>query len=200
MNVNTEIQIDVGDEVHHGPTGEDWIVAAVDGPDLYWCGYPYGGSGKVADCTLTTQATTEQRKKLLAELEAARGNERPSTLARIRIAQESKPELALEAPTEVDVALEYADGTRGPDFGEGDEREGKEFGEALKILGAEVKRLRRLTGYGLRMDAAPALDARETGGFRFGWFPPMRRFYKGRICWSLPIAFRWPIQPSTRTS
>jgi hypothetical protein len=160
MSDNPEIKIDVGDEVRHGPSGEHWIVAAVDGENLFWCGFPFGGSGKVVDCTLIKQATPVEQKKLLADLAAVKGNERPSILARIRIAKESKPALSLEAPIAVDVALEYADGTRGPKYGDGDEREGQEFGEALKTLGAEVKRLRQLTGYRLRFEPALTSNAR----------------------------------------
>jgi len=62
---------------------------------------------------------------------------------------EPRQTLHLENSTAVDVALEYSDGTRGPKYGEGEEREGEEFGEALAVLASEVKRLRTLTGYGI---------------------------------------------------
>jgi hypothetical protein len=32
--------IDTGDTVHHGPTGEDWLVAFVDGDKLSPLGWP----------------------------------------------------------------------------------------------------------------------------------------------------------------
>lgn len=39
-------------------------------------------------------------------------------------------------------ALEYADGTRGPRYGDGDERAGSEYIEALRSLAQEVLNLR----------------------------------------------------------
>lgn len=40
-----------GDIVHHDPTGEDWVVAYVDGESLAWCGWP-AGEVRAADCWL----------------------------------------------------------------------------------------------------------------------------------------------------
>ena len=34
--------IDTGDTVKHGPTGETWVVAYVQGDRLAWCGWPEG--------------------------------------------------------------------------------------------------------------------------------------------------------------
>lgn len=77
--------IDVGDYVHHGPSNEYWIVAAVDGDRLYWCGWPFGGSAELADCTLLEKATDEDRNKLIKELAEHTTSERPIVMAKQRI-------------------------------------------------------------------------------------------------------------------
>ena len=68
MTTPTE-RIDTGDHVHHGPTGEDWVVAFVDDDRLYWCGWPEG-SANLSDCTLTKKATPEERAALIQRLAA----------------------------------------------------------------------------------------------------------------------------------
>lgn len=77
--------MDVGDYVHHGPSNENWTVAAVEGDRLYWCGYPFGGSAELADRTMVEAATDEAREKLLKELASVASDERPAILARQRI-------------------------------------------------------------------------------------------------------------------
>ena len=62
-----ELTIDTADSVLHGPTGETWLVAYVEGDRLAWCGWPEG-EANLADCTLTKKATPEQREKLLLEM------------------------------------------------------------------------------------------------------------------------------------
>ena len=59
--------IDTGDTVKHGPTGETWVVAYVQGEWLAWCGWPEG-EARLSDCTLVTAATDEYREKLLREI------------------------------------------------------------------------------------------------------------------------------------
>lgn len=59
--------IDTGDVVRHGPTGEEWLVAYVDGQHLAWCGWP-SGHALVSDCTLVKKATPEERIALLRQL------------------------------------------------------------------------------------------------------------------------------------
>lgn len=76
--------IDTGDYVHHGPTGEKWVVAGVEGDRLYWCGYPFGGSAELCDCTLVQKATEQQRNKLIHELAHTTGDARPIILAQLR--------------------------------------------------------------------------------------------------------------------
>ena len=54
------MEIDTGDTVHHEPTGENWIVAFVDGDVLSPLGWPETVA-KLADCTLLKKATPEDR-------------------------------------------------------------------------------------------------------------------------------------------
>lgn len=63
--------IDVGDHVHHAPTGEDWVVRYVRGDRLSWLGWP-PGEALVSDCTLIHKASPEERAKVV-ELLAQRG-------------------------------------------------------------------------------------------------------------------------------
>lgn len=77
--------IDVGDYVHHRPSNEDWIVAAVDGDRLYWCGWPFGGSAELSDCTLIKKATNEARDRLIKELAEHTTSERPIVMAKQRV-------------------------------------------------------------------------------------------------------------------
>jgi hypothetical protein len=59
--------IETADTVLHRPTGEEWLVAGVDGDRLYWCGWP-PGRANLADCELVQKATDEDRSKLRAKL------------------------------------------------------------------------------------------------------------------------------------
>jgi hypothetical protein len=59
--------IDTGDTVIHGPTGETWVVAYVQGDRLAWCGWPEG-EARLSDCTLKEAATDQKREKLLRQL------------------------------------------------------------------------------------------------------------------------------------
>ncbi len=77
------MDIDTADHVLHGPSGETWVVAYVDGDRLAWCGWPEG-EAKLADCTLLKKATTAQRDKLLLEL-ADCTNDRRGRYARQRL-------------------------------------------------------------------------------------------------------------------
>jgi uncharacterized protein involved in tolerance to divalent cations len=49
---------------------------------LYWCGYPFGGSANLEDCTLVKKATDEQREKLLKQLAEMTSYERPVIMAK----------------------------------------------------------------------------------------------------------------------
>lgn len=63
------MKIDSGDIVHHIPTGEDWIVAFVDGANISPLGWPETVA-KLSDCLLLEKATPEdcamQQKALLS--------------------------------------------------------------------------------------------------------------------------------------
>lgn len=58
--------IDTGDYVHHLPTGEDWVVAVVDGDDLWWSGFPEG-CAKLSDCKLTNRANSDRKKNVILD-------------------------------------------------------------------------------------------------------------------------------------
>lgn len=77
--------IDVCDVVRHVPSGENWVVACVDGDRLYWAGYPYGGSAALSDCQLVTKASSEDRQKLLVKLAELTGFDVPTLRARARL-------------------------------------------------------------------------------------------------------------------
>lgn len=64
--------IDTGDTVKHGPTGETWVVAYVEGDKLAWVGWPQG-EANLSDCTLTEKATPESRISLLRAMAGVRG-------------------------------------------------------------------------------------------------------------------------------
>lgn len=83
--MNQPSEIDVGDYVHHAPSGEDWIVALVEGGQLYWCGYPFGGSADFKDCTLIKKSTDEFKQRILKEIADAPGSYRPQIVARERL-------------------------------------------------------------------------------------------------------------------
>ena len=79
--------IDVCDVVHHEPSGENWVVACVDGDRLYWVGYPYGGSAALSDCQLVTKASDKDRQSLLEKLAELTGFDVPTLWARARLTQ-----------------------------------------------------------------------------------------------------------------
>lgn len=61
-----------GDKVKHGPTGETWVVAYVDGEYLAWCGWPEG-EARVSDCTLVEACSDEEHHRWLKEVAASSG-------------------------------------------------------------------------------------------------------------------------------
>jgi len=64
------MEIDTGDHVHHGPTGEDWVVKYVRGDKLSWCGWP-PGEANLADCTLIRKASPEEREELTRRIDGS---------------------------------------------------------------------------------------------------------------------------------
>ena len=73
--------IDTGDVVTHCPSGEEWLVAYVDGDHLTACGWPLTRA-RVSDCVLTRKATTEQRDELLHHMAAISTNDARRDYAR----------------------------------------------------------------------------------------------------------------------
>lgn len=79
-------RIDTGDYVHHGPTGEDWVVAYVRGDRLAWQGWP-PGEAALADCTLLQKASPAKRHHDLLMM-AECGDPEKSAYAKHRLAEE----------------------------------------------------------------------------------------------------------------
>lgn len=84
-----EQPIDTGDSVHHAPSGEDWVVAYVQGDRLAWAGWPEG-EAKLEDCTLLEKAKPEYRRQLLESMAAIPGNDARKRYAVWRLQQKSE--------------------------------------------------------------------------------------------------------------
>lgn len=61
-----------GDIVFHKPTGEEWVVAYVDGDYLAWCGWPEG-EAKLADCELVRAIDDADHLRWLRDIAASDG-------------------------------------------------------------------------------------------------------------------------------
>lgn len=85
--MNTET-IDTGDHVAHGPTGETWIVARVEGDRLAWLGWPEGWAD-LADCTLVQKAAPCEYEKCLHDLAASKWHH-CAAWARDRLAKDAE--------------------------------------------------------------------------------------------------------------
>jgi|GEM_PF-1751282 len=81
-------RIDTGDHVHHGPSGEDWVVAYVQGDRLAWCGWP-PGEAQLSDCILLRKAMPEERDKLLRQMAEIQVSDPRRSYARYRIGQKA---------------------------------------------------------------------------------------------------------------
>src|SRR5436309_3154814 len=73
-----------GDHVKHGPTGETWVVAHVDGERLAWCGWPEG-EAKLADCTLVKAASDAEHLQTLRD--CAKSSGRRAHMAQATLAE-----------------------------------------------------------------------------------------------------------------
>ena len=82
-------EIDTGDTVKHGPSGERWIVAFVRDDRLAWVGWPEGYAN-LADCTLVRKATDEERDNLLRQMADARSDDSRCRYARHRLGLEAR--------------------------------------------------------------------------------------------------------------
>jgi hypothetical protein len=81
-----------GDIVHHEPTGEDWVVAYVDGEYLGWCGWP-AGEAKLSDCWLKKTCTDEEHLHRLQEIAKSDGKRaRRANLALEQLTGPQRPE------------------------------------------------------------------------------------------------------------
>lgn len=84
-------QIDTADIVRHEPSGEEWVVACVNGEYLSWAGWPEGRA-KLADCTLVRKATPEKRELLLQDLARINGSDHRCAHARAVLAAAQAPQ------------------------------------------------------------------------------------------------------------
>jgi NTP pyrophosphatase (non-canonical NTP hydrolase) len=62
-------QMKTGDTVYHEPTGETWVVAFVEGGDIYPCGWPCTRA-KVKDCNPQKTATAAESQRLIEQMAA----------------------------------------------------------------------------------------------------------------------------------
>jgi hypothetical protein len=69
---NSGCIIRAGDIVHHEPTGEDWVVAYVDGEHLAWCGWP-AGEARLSDCWLKKTCTDAEHIDWLKQIAKSDG-------------------------------------------------------------------------------------------------------------------------------
>lgn len=81
--------IDTGDHVKHGPTGETWVVAFVEGGRLAWCGWPEG-LADLADCTLVQKAAPGEREALLRSMAEIGGDDARGRYARRVLAKDEE--------------------------------------------------------------------------------------------------------------
>ena len=70
-------EIDVGDTVYHRPTKENWTVALCENGRVYWCGYPFGGSGDIHDCELIEKAEEDDRIRVIKMVANTTGDQLP---------------------------------------------------------------------------------------------------------------------------
>ncbi len=78
------MEIDTGDSVKHGPTGETWLVAYVRGDRLAWVGWP-PGEASLEHCQLVEKATPEYRDKLLRDMAAMKSDDARQRYAAARL-------------------------------------------------------------------------------------------------------------------
>jgi hypothetical protein len=78
-----------GDIVHHEPSGEDWVVAYLDGENIAWCGWP-AGEARAADCWLKKSCTDEEHINRLREI--AKSDGKRASMARRELDRISGPQ------------------------------------------------------------------------------------------------------------
>lgn len=62
-----------GDHVHHRPSGEDWVVAYVNGDRLCACGWPET-LARVSDCELIKKCSNKEHREVLSDMITAGGS------------------------------------------------------------------------------------------------------------------------------
>lgn len=87
--------IDTGDIVLHKPTGEEWVVAFVEGRHLYPCGWPLTRE-PAAFCELQIKADAEARLRLLRDMAKLFQSDPRGIYARDRLRREGFPLTAEE--------------------------------------------------------------------------------------------------------
>jgi len=80
--MNTHDAIDTGDIVTHGDSGEEWMVAYVQGAVISFCGWP-DTLEKLADFTLVEKATTKRRSNVLERMAESTGHRADYARSRI---------------------------------------------------------------------------------------------------------------------
>ncbi len=81
-----------GDHVHHKPSGEDWVVAYVDGDYLCACGWPES-EAKVADCALIKEASDGEHIDWLRRCAQSDGKRARMARAALETMSEPMPDL-----------------------------------------------------------------------------------------------------------
>jgi hypothetical protein len=56
--------IQPADVVKHNPSGETWVIAAVNGDEVMPCGWPES-IAKAKDCVIVKKATDEAKQKMI---------------------------------------------------------------------------------------------------------------------------------------
>ena len=152
----TSANIDTADHVRHKPTGENWVVACVQGNRLSWCGWPEG-SAELTDCELTYKATQEERNKLLHDL-ASMGGGRSDHRQRYAHNRLSEAQAAT-------AALEQADTQAAPAEALPDTNAAAAFWASVFPEGMTAEQVQaELTDYHFLLEQVPKVYDHVTGG------------------------------------
>jgi hypothetical protein len=73
MNTTLTTPIRAGDHVLHRPSGETWVVAAVEGDELAWAGWP-DGLARTQDCERTHEAADAEHREFQRLVERGSGS------------------------------------------------------------------------------------------------------------------------------
>lgn len=99
--------IDTADHVRHAPTGEDWVVAYVEGRKLCACGWPES-LAELSDCTLVKKATAAERDYLLREMARGEGSRASYACNRLGLGGVTTPAAPTsDEPSELDIEHQF---------------------------------------------------------------------------------------------